>query len=222
MAILVFAPILVAPGALVWWRPRGPWLAIWAIWSFISSVTYLVAGSPYTHEREQADWLWVMWPTWIAIVLAIVGATVVAFLLAARARAPRPATPRTRRIQQATRLSVALALVTVVLTALAVDVPLAAVFWNAAVVLFIIAPAPFVDRVAQRGPTIMWASWTSPFAAIIAFLWLLDGTARPELPVRIWMTTHGTLFVMIAIVTPLVAFLSSDEQSDLPTARVSS
>jgi hypothetical protein len=56
----------------------------------------------------------------------------------------------------------------------------------------------------------------------MGFVWLFDGSARLELQIRIWMTTHGTLFVMIAIVTPLVAFLSSDEQSDLPTARVSS
>jgi hypothetical protein len=221
-ALVIFAPILVAPGALVWWKPQARFLSIWAIWSFIASVIYLIGGSPYYYERELPDWQCVQWPTWIAILFAIVGATALSFAMAAKARAPLPATPRTRRIQQATRLSVALAVVTVALTIVAMDMPATGVFWNAVWLVFIVAPAPYVHRAAQRSAAIMWAAWVSPFAACMAILSLAmpDSAAELELPLRIWLTTHGTLFAMICIVTPLVAFISSNEKSDLPTARV--
>src|SRR5687768_757236 len=56
MALLVFAPILLAPGALVWWKPQSRSLSAWAIWSFIASLSYLIGGSPYYHERQLPGW----------------------------------------------------------------------------------------------------------------------------------------------------------------------
>jgi hypothetical protein len=222
VALVSFAPILLAPGALVWWKPQPRFLAVWSIWSFISSVIYLVGGSPYYYERELPDWPSVQWPSWIAIVLAIVGTSALAYLMAGKAHAPLPSTPRTRRIQQATRLSLALAVVTVLVTIIALHVPFAANFFNTAVIAFIVAPAPYVHRVARRSTAIMWAAWTSPFAAVMAILWFAstDHANELELPLRMWLLSYGTLMTMICVVTPLAAFLSSDEQSDLPTARV--
>jgi hypothetical protein len=222
MALVVFAPILLLPGALVFWKPQPRFLSVWAIWSFIASVVYLIGGSPYYYERELPDWQCVQWPTWIAILITIVATTILSFAMAAKARPPLPASPRARRVQQATRLSVALALVTIVLTIVAMNMPATGVFWNAVWLVFIVAPAPYVHRAPQRSTAFMWAAWVSPFAACLAILSLAmpDSAAELELPVRIWLMTHGTLLAMICIVTPVVAFISSDEQSDLPSARV--
>ena len=224
-ALLVYSGIVLLPGVLVFWKPQPRFLAAWAIWSFISSVIYLIGGSPYYYERELPDWPSVQWPTWIAIVLAIVGTSALAYLMAARAHPPLPSTARTRRIQQATRLSLALAVVTVLITIIAMGVPPAANFFNTAVIAFIVAPAPYVHRVARRSTALMWAAWASPFAAVMALLSLAssmgpDRAEELELPLRMWLLSYGTLLAMICVVTPLAAFLSSDEQSDLPTARV--
>jgi hypothetical protein len=221
-ATLVFAPILFAPGVLVYLRPKPRFLALWAVWSFISSFLYLIGASPYRYERDLKGWAFVQWDFWIAIALAVVGSTVLAYVSAARANPVSPATARTRRIQQAVRLSCALAVVTVLVTIIALHVPVAANFWNAVFIAFIVAPAPYVHRVARRGAAIMWAAWVSPFATVLAILSLAsnDHANELELPLRMWLLSYGTLMTMICVVTPFVALVSSDEQSDLPTARV--
>ena len=221
-ALMIFAPILLLPGVLVWWKPQPRFLAVWSIWSFISSVLYLIGGSPYYWERELPDWPPVQWATWIAIGLAVVGSADLAYMIAARRHPPVPASPRTRRIQQATRLSVALAGVTIVVAHVGLGLPPAANFWNTTVIAFILAPAVYVLRVPRRGTAIMWAAWASPFAAVMAMLSLAstDHASELEFPLRMWMLSYGTLLTMICVVTPLAALVSSDAVSDLPTARL--
>lgn len=222
VALMIFAPVLLLPGALVWWKPQPRFLAIWSIWGFISSVLYLIGGSPYYWERELPSWPPVQWATWIAIGLAIVGSADLAYMIAARTHPPVPATPRTRRIQQATRLSVALAGVTIVVAHFGLGLPPAANFWNTTIICFILAPAVYVLRVPRRSTAIMWAAWASPFAAVMAILSLAstDHASELEVPLRMWLLSYGTLLTMICLVTPLAAFISSDDVSDLPTARL--
>jgi hypothetical protein len=221
-AILIFAPILLAPGALVFWRPRASFLSLWAVWSFIASLMFLLGASGYRHERALAGWQLIQWSLWIAIVLAIVGATIVSFAMTAQARAPLPVTPRTRRVQQATQLSVAIALVTVVVSVAALRMPIEGDFWTGAFIGFVVAPASFVHRVPRRSSAILWAAWTSPFGALMAILSLTmsDHAVDLEEPLRMSLLCYGTLMTMICIVLPVVAFISSDEVSDLPSARV--
>lgn len=218
-ALLVFMPILIAPGIGVWIRPKSETLSLWAFWAFLSSIFYFIAGSPYGYERDLPGWPWVAWATWLTITLALVGATVVSFLASASTLPEPPPTLRTRRIQQGVRLTCALAVVSMGVTIFVLDLPPGATFLLAAFLVFIVAPAPYVHRAARRGVVIFWAFWTSPFAGL-AWLFSVEPDGWVEPPLRMTLMAYGTLIAMIMIVLPLAAFVSSGAKSDMPSARV--
>lgn len=219
-ALIVFMPLLIAPGIAMWLRPRSSQPAsLWAFWAFLSSIVYLITGDPYQHERVLPNWPWVAWGIWLTITLAFVGSTVVSFLISTSTAPEPPTTVRTRRIQQGVRLILALAVVSMGVTLFVLDLPPAATMFFASFLVFTVSPAPYVYRTARRGIVLFWAFWTTPLAGFVG-LFSLGADQWIELPLRATLTAYGTLIVMIMIVLPLAAFVSSGEQSDMPTARI--
>jgi hypothetical protein len=85
----MFMPFALAPAILVWFKPTTGKFTIWAACSAFASVIYLAAGSPYADERELVGMRVISTAMYAAIFVSVVGATIAAWTLAARARRVR-------------------------------------------------------------------------------------------------------------------------------------
>jgi hypothetical protein len=96
IALVIFLPLLVAPGALVWRWPQPRYIALWSVAGWISTIVWSIAGTPYRYEQTLRSWPYVSTPVWIAVTLVLFAAPVIALLAAGKQRARRVPLPRAR------------------------------------------------------------------------------------------------------------------------------
>ena len=198
--LLVFLPLLVAPGAFVWRWPRPRYLLLWSIAAWIASLVWAIGGTPYSYERELPGWPYVSTPVWIAIGLVGFAMPIVAMLALPR----QPPAPELEllaaRLRRVALLAFAIACV-VFVTCLIVDANegLAYVFYA----FLLVAPGVFVYRNPRPLPAWLWTIMCAPFAAIGVMLWFaLDG--QRALIGRIVGAGFGTISVLILVGVPLI------------------
>src|SRR4051812_21262648 len=83
-AIFMFAPFVLGPAIVVWFKPIASKFTIWAMCSAFASTIYLAAGSPYRYESELAGWRVISIAMYAAIFISVIGSTIMAWTLAAR------------------------------------------------------------------------------------------------------------------------------------------
>jgi hypothetical protein len=81
--LLVFVPVLAAPGWLVWQRPLKPrFLALWSVVGWVASIAWFTLGQPSPAESGLAGWNVIEVSLWIALVIVLVVVPITAFLVA--------------------------------------------------------------------------------------------------------------------------------------------
>ena len=221
-ATFIVVPFIVAPGILVWFKPRAHSFGIWAVCSGFASIIYLAAGTPYSWERELAGWQVIVGAMYTAIFISVVGSTIMAWTLAASTREALPDSSLARRLRSIAKLAPILGAI-VVISALVV------VERNHATVAFVIgsfialtcAPAPFVYRRPTCRVGLLWTCWSMPYALASLVLQLSDDGHVP-LGARIFMLAAGTLGALLIAVLPITAFVASDRVEEVPEASARS
>ena len=239
-ARLIALPLMVAPGALVWWQPRARWFAVWgSIAAFVSSLLLLL-GDPYRFEEELRGWSDVEASTWFTIALTVVGSIAGAFLLAVRA--PRSVSRPLGATNDvlARRLRRVVQLVTGIAVAISCFAFLpgervyaggeflyegsAGGFYVIGALALVLLPAIPVYRDPRKRWAWVWFVWTLP-----ASLLLLVASAGIHIlatSVDLWPRTvvkagSFTILVLILIAVPLIALLTRERPApSIPPARV--
>ncbi len=90
-ALLIFLPLLVAPGALVWRWPRPKYVALWALAGWIETIVWSLFGLPHRSEQTLSSWPFVSTPVWITVMLVLFAAPAIAVLGVTKQRRRRRA-----------------------------------------------------------------------------------------------------------------------------------
>lgn len=237
-AVLVFLPILLAPGLVVWRWPRPRTFSSWTGWAAVTSIIWSIAGSPYRFERELPAWRAVEVSAWTTAGIVIVGSATAAFWFSARRRTDDElATPLARRLRRIVHLVLPIGLV----VAIVGQLPAYRMYFGDAflgtqtagggwLILFLgiaLAPAAIVYRDPRRRWAWVWAGWTLPSGFMVAGVSF--GMSLFEHPVPLWPAQVvrfgvGTILVLVVIAAPIVALVSrgTDEpaRTRLPEARL--
>lgn len=224
-ALLVFIPVLAAPGWLVWHQPLKPrFLAIWALVGWISSIAWLLLGTPYESERKLAGWETIKISLLVAMGIVTVLVPIAGFAVAGYNRRGTPIerhqeliAQRLRRIAQLALavggVSIGLSLVPFEITRYGVIGPSVGI-----VLLLVLAPSALVLRAPRRKWAWLWTVWTAP----IAFLSSIFSTGFDERVPTTWQLSFaacGTIFVLLVVVMPIVCLTTRDAPGSLPQAR---
>ena len=197
-ALLVFLPLLVAPGALAWRWPRARSLAAWSGFGWACTIVWSIFGTPYHYERALEHWKFVAMPVWIAIALVLFVAPVIAMLMVKSGEVPAEHELLAQRIRRISGVVVLLA-TGVIVTSFVIagaDAFIVAVF-----TMLLIWPAALVQRSGLRTPALLWSAWCVPFAAIGVLLWLELGTVT-HTGAKLVGAGLGTIFVLLLFGLP--------------------
>lgn len=84
--LLIYLPILAAPGALAWQRPAPRLLVIWSIVGWVATIVHQLFGQPDASERALDDWGYIQTPLFIAAGLVLFVVPMLAYMIATSAR----------------------------------------------------------------------------------------------------------------------------------------
>jgi hypothetical protein len=216
-ALLVFLPLLAAPGALVWRYPRPRYLAAWAIAGWVATIVWAGLGAPYRYERELASWEFVATPVWIAIALVIFGAPLIAVLLTRNAEPAGGNNLLAQRLRRIVLLVFAIATLVVVTTFIRAGNDGASVAVYTAAV---IGPGLAVQWYPRPMTGWLWAALTTPFAVTGIALWAAFGTSH-HWGARVVELGLGTIYVLVMIAVPLVCVVTARDPLTGSSARAS-
>lgn len=237
-AILVFLPLLLAPGIIVWLQPRPRAFAIWTALASISSIIWSAAGSPEAFERQLAGWRAVQVSAWTTIGIVVVGSAVAAFWFSARQVSEEDlATPLARRLRRIVQLVVPTAIVSAVAGLLPgyqmyfdgtyLHTETAGGGWLILFLALALAPAAVVYRDPRRRWAWLWAGWTFPsltLSVMVSFGFRIFERSVPLWPAQVVRFGVCMIFVLVMLAVPLIALVSrgADEAapSPLPRARL--
>jgi hypothetical protein len=226
--LLVYVPVLAAPGWLVWQRPLKPrFLAIWSAVGWVSTIPWFLLGQPYASERTLAGWNVIEISLWIAIVLVLVVAPIAAFVIAGynrRGSVVEPAQERiARRLRRIAQLAFALGVPAVGLSLVPLEVEPGGTI-AVGVGLFValsLAPGAIVMRVPRRSWAWVWSAWTLPILVYSAFSGIETDVTLPT-TWQLSLAACGTIYVLLLGVMPIVCLTTRDTAETVPAARITS
>jgi len=223
--LLVYIPVLAAPGWLVWKNPLKPrFLAIWAVVGWLSSIAWFMFGTPYEWERKLAGWNTIELALLVAVAIVLLAVPIAAFVIAGynrRGSLIEPTQERiARRLRRIAQVAFALGVVAVALSLVPFEVKQGG---NIAVgvaifVALVLAPGALVLRAPRRAWAWVWSAWTLPIIAYSSFSGI---DTDPTLPTT-WtlsLAACSTIYVLLLAVMPLVCLLTKDRVDPLPEAR---
>lgn len=199
--LLVFLPLLVAPGALVWRWPQPKYIALWSIAGWIETTIWSIVGSPYRYEATLPSWPYVSTPVWITVTLVLFAAPIIA-LLGWRREPPQEHALIAQRLRRVVAIVFALALIVVVVSVVIMgpNEGFAIAFY----VALVIAPGAAVQRVPRQLTGWLWVVLAAPLCAFGLWLWFAFGTRTPAWEHRIVVAGIGTIYVLVMLVVPLI------------------
>jgi hypothetical protein len=198
-ALLVFLPLLVAPGVLAWKWPRPMYVALWSALGWLSTIVWSIAGTPYRYERELDHWKYVAMPVWIAIALVLFVAPIVAMLMVKQREVPAERELLAQRLRRIVVLAIGLATV-VIVTSFAMGGGEA--FVVATFAMLLVAPAAFVQRMPSKPVALLWTAWCVPFALLGILIKLELGVIVQWGP-KVVVGGLGSIFVLLLVGLPL-------------------
>jgi hypothetical protein len=206
IALAVFLPLLVAPGAFLWRSPRPRYLLLWSIGGWIVSLAWVIGGTQYAHgidngsahELAAHGWAYVSTPMWIAIGLVLFAAPTLALFSIPIRRPPPELALLATRLRRVVMLVSTIALGLVVLCLVRFEGLVFAFY-----ALLLIAPGLFIYRNPNPIAAWLWTVVCAPCAAIGITLWWSFGNDR-SLIVRIFEAGLGTISVLVLLGVPLI------------------
>ena len=226
-ALLVFVPILAAPGWLVWQQPLKPrFLAIWSAVGWISSITWLLLGTPYEAERRLAGWETIKISLTVAIGIVTVLVPIAGFVIAGYNRRGTAIEPEqeliAQRLRRIAQLALGLGIVALGLSLVPFEVKHYGVIAPAVAIdlAIVLAPAALVLRAPRRKWGWLWTAWAAPTAALSS-LAVTDLYADAPLTWQLSFAACGTIFVLLLVVLPFFCLATRDtvQTEALPEAR---
>jgi hypothetical protein len=202
--MLVFLPLLVAPGAIAWRWPTARSLGIWAGTGWFATIVWAGGGSPYYYERHLSGWKYVATPVWIAVALVLFVVPAIAMLIMEHRTPPRELELLAARLRRIALLVLALAAVVIVTS---FSFGGAEDFYIAAYVAVMVAPVILVQRDPRPLWAWLWSLWCAPFAAFGLWLWLAFGGSGHWFA-RVLGGCVGTIYVLLLVGVPLVCVLT--------------
>ncbi|HEU4615746.1 MAG TPA: hypothetical protein VFS15_26805 [Kofleriaceae bacterium] len=214
-ALLVFLPVLVVPGILVWRYPSAKALALWSLLGWGATIVWSVAGTPYHYERQLELWHYVQAPVWIAVALVLFGAPVLGVITMRSSPVGSELAQVGQRLRRIVLVVASLAAL-VIVCAFVIAGPDA--FVVAIYTTLMIVPAVLVQRDARPQWAWLWSAWSVPFAAFGVWLWLeLEESA--SWAVRIVEGGLGSIYVLLVFALPAICLFTRRASSSLPEAR---
>ncbi|HEX5063768.1 MAG TPA: hypothetical protein VFV99_30525 [Kofleriaceae bacterium] len=213
--LLVFLPLLAAPGALVWRFPQPKYLTLWALAGWLATLVWSIAGAPYQYERALPHWLLVSTPVWMAVALVQFVAPLVA-ALAVRTDAIAP-----ERALFALRLRRIVVLVFAIATIVVVTCFAFAGSEGMSVAVYtgaVIGPGFAVQWFPNRLTAVMWSVLCLPFAGLGIWLWATFGTAE-HWAVHVVVAGLGTIYVLVVLALPIICIVTPDRSVTDSSAR---
>jgi len=213
--LLVFLPLLAAPGALVWRFPQPKYVTLWAIAGWLATLVWSIAGAPYQYERALPHWRYVSTPIWIAVVLVLF----VAPLIAALAVRPDDIAPEralfAQRLRRIVVLVLAIATIVVVTCfAFADSEGMSLAVYTGAV----IGPGFALPWFPKPLTAVMWTVLCLPFALLGIWLWATFGVIE-HWAVHIVVAGLGTIYVLVLIALPIICIVTPDRSTTDSSAR---
>ena len=216
-ALLVFLPLLVAPGAFVWRWPRPRYLLLWSIGAWIASLAWAIGGTPYSYERTLVGWPYVSTPVWIAIGLVGFAVPIVAMLATPSRAQPPELELLAARLRRVALIAFTLACI-VVVTCFVIDPSDALAF--ALYTFLLIAPGIFVYRNPRPLAGWLWTAVCTPFAGVGVVLWFALDVQR-SIAGRIVVGGIGTISVLVLLGLPLILMATPRHAITDSSARAS-
>lgn len=227
-ALLVYIPVLAAPGWLVWRSPLKPqFLAIWFAVGWVSTIAWLILGTPYESERRLAGWETIKISLLVAIGIVTVLVPIAGFIVAGYNRRGTTIARDQELIAQRLRRIAQLALgVGVVAFGLSL-VPFESRHYGVIapsvgiVLLLVLAPAALVLRAPRRRWAWLWTVWTAP-TALLSSLFAIGFDDRVPTTWQLSFAACGTIYVLLLAVMPFFCLSTRDtlQTEPLPEARV--
>jgi hypothetical protein len=225
-ALLVYIPVLATPGWLVWRSPSKPrFLAIWAAVGWVSTIVWLLLGTPYESERKLAGWETIQVSLFIAIGIVTVLVPIAAFVVAGYNRRGTAVEPEQELIAQRLRriawLALGIGVVAFGLSLVRFETRHYGVIAPSVgiVLMLVLSPSALVLRAPRRKWAWMWTSWSAPIALISS----LFGTGFDDRVPTTWQLSFaacGTIYVLLLVVMPIVCLVTRDSAPSVPAARV--
>lgn len=213
--LLVFLPLLAAPGALIWRFPRPKYLTLWAIAGWLATLVWSIAGAPYHYERELPHWLYVSTPVWMAVALVLFVAPLIAALAVRSDRLPQERALFAQRLHRVVVLVFAIATVVVVTSfAFAGSEGMSVAVYTGAV----IGPGFAVQWFPKRLTAVMWTVLCAPFAMLGIWLWATFGVIE-HWAVHIVVAGLGTIYVLVILALPIICIVTPDRAVTDSSAR---
>jgi hypothetical protein len=224
--LMVYIPVLAAPGWLVWRSPLQPRLmAVWSAVGWISTILWFMFGLPYSWERRPSGWVTIETALTVAIASVLFVVPIAGFLVAAHNR-PRTTVERdqaliAQRLRRIAQLSLVLGIVAVGLSLTPPDgaprdmriAPEVAIM-----LAIVLAPAALVLRAPQRKWAWLWTAWTAP-TALLSSLYGTDAYDRVPTTWQLSFAACGTIYVLLLAVMPLFCLMTRDAAEAVPSAR---
>lgn len=225
--LMIYIPVLAAPGWLVWRQPLQPRLmAIWSAVGWVSTILWFMFGLPYSWERRASGWQTIETSLMVGIAGVLLAIPIAGFAVAGYNRRRTAVEPEqeliAQRLRRITHLAfglggVALALSLVPLEAKPRDMMIAP---GVAIVLAIIlAPGALVLRAPRRRWAWLWTVWTAP-TALLSSLFGTDAYDRVPTTWQLSFAACGTIYVLLLAVMPFFCLSTRDSADSVPAARV--
>lgn len=199
LALLVFLPLLVLPGALAWQVPSARNIAVWAASGWFSTTAWMAAGAPHWRERELGGWPAISVPLWIAIALVIFVAPLVALVIGKARELPAEVEVFGWRFRRIISITLVFATAVIIATTAHGSEPGYLVGFTIAA---LVAPGMLAYRDPRPRWAWLWTLWASPLAIVGTWGWL-------QLRSTHWMIDMvgvglGTIIVLLLLGLPLI------------------
>jgi hypothetical protein len=226
--LLVYIPVLAAPGWLVWKRPLATrFLAIWAAVGWLSTIAWFTFGLPYESERRLAGWETIKVSLLVAVAVVLLAAPIAAFVVAGYNRRGTTVQPEqeliAQRLRRIVQLALGLGIVALGLSLVPLEAGIHGMIAPAIAIdlAIVLAPGVLVLRAPRRKWAWLWTVWTAP-TALLSSLFVTDLYDRVPTTWQLSFAACGTIYVLLLAVMPFFCLSTRDtlEAAPLPNARL--
>ncbi len=198
VALRVFLPLLVLPGALVWWSPRSAYIAVWSLAGLFTTMVWSIAGTPYHYERELASWTYINTPVSIAITIVAFGTPLLAVIASNRIAPPPEREPLAQRLRRIVMLVFVVATIVAMSSFLlfGAEGVVVAVYTAA-----LIAPGLAVQVFPRPLTAWLWTGLCAPLAMLGIWLWPAFHTL-PHGLARVIEAGIGMIHALVLVALP--------------------
>lgn len=225
--LMIYIPILAAPGWLVWRQPLAPRLmAVWSAAGWVSTIAWFLFGLPYSWERRPSGWQTIETSLLIAMTVVLIAVPIAGFAVAGynrrRTEVEREQELIAQRLRRVAQLAIGLGVVALGLSLTPLDAKPGNMMIAPAVAIMlaiVLAPGALVLRAPRRTWAWLWSAWAAP-AALLSSLYVTELYDRVPTTWQLSFAACGTIFVLLLAVMPFFCLVTRDTAEPVPAARL--